>query len=183
MKAEQKSLTSQFETIDALINQSQMDLAVKSLKKIEKKAHDSWSNIAVFKRYILLGEKERADLLLKKALKKNSENLELLAVYSNFLIKENRFDEAENYAKKLCGTKYSSLYSELILKKAVINTFNKRNTTYDINLFRETLEILESSDTLKNVFMDYQSKLVYPQKVEYKKTIEALNLIIDILSK
>lgn len=70
-----------------------------------------------------------------------------------------------------------------ILKRAVINTFNKRNTTYDINLFRETLEILESSDTLKNIFMDYQSKLVYPQKVEYKKTIEALNLIIDILSK
>ncbi len=70
-----------------------------------------------------------------------------------------------------------------ILKRAVINTFNKRNTTYDINLFRETLEILESSDTLKNVFMDYQSKLVYPQKVEYKKTIEALNLIIDILNK
>lgn len=70
-----------------------------------------------------------------------------------------------------------------VLKKAVINTFNKRNTTYDINLFRETLEILESRDTLKNVFMDYQSKLVYPQKVEYKKTIEALNLIIDILSK
>lgn len=70
-----------------------------------------------------------------------------------------------------------------ILKRAVINTFNKRNTTYDINLFRETLEILESSDTLKNVFIDYQSKLVYPQKVEYKKTIEALNLIIDILNK
>lgn len=70
-----------------------------------------------------------------------------------------------------------------VLKKAVINTFNKRNTTYDINLFRETLGILESSDTLKNVFIDYQSKLVYPQKVEYKKTIEALNLIIDILSK
>ena len=70
-----------------------------------------------------------------------------------------------------------------VLKRAVINTFNKRNTTYDINLFRETLEILESSDTLKNVFMDYQSKLVYPQEVEYKKTIEALNLIIDILSK
>lgn len=70
-----------------------------------------------------------------------------------------------------------------VLKRAVINTFNKRNTTYDINLFRETLEILEGSDTLKNVFMDYQSKLVYPQKVEYKKTIEALNLIIDILNK
>lgn len=133
MKAEQKSLTSQFEMIDALINQSQMDLAVKSLKKLEKKTHDSWSNIAVFKRYLLLGEKERADLFLKKALKKNSENLELLAVYSNFLIKENRFDEAEIYAKKLCGTKYSSLYSELILKSAVNQKENKNNNS--ANLF------------------------------------------------
>lgn len=70
-----------------------------------------------------------------------------------------------------------------VLKKAVINTFNKRDTTYDINLFRETLEILESSETLKNVFMDYQSKLVYPQKVEYKKTMEALNEIVDILDE
>lgn len=70
-----------------------------------------------------------------------------------------------------------------VLKKAVINTFNKRNTTYDINLFRETLEILESSETLENVFMDYQSKLVYPQKVEYKKTMEALNEIVDILDE
>lgn len=132
MKAEQKSLTSQFETIDALINQSQMDLAVKSLRKIEKKAHDSWSNIAVFKRYILLGEKERADTLLKKSLKKNSENLELLAVYSSFLIKENRFDEAKKYAEKLCGTKYSSLYSELILKLAVNQQKNDINHSKSI---------------------------------------------------
>ena len=84
---------------------------------------------------------------------------------------------------KFLGEFIDGHYYNGVLKKAVINTFNKRNTTYDINLFRETLEILESSDTLKNVFMDYQSKLVYPQKVEYKKTIEALNLIIDILSK
>ena len=152
MKAEQKSLTSQFETIDALINQSQMDLAVKSLKKIEKKAHDSWSNIAVFKRYILLGEKERADLLLKKALKKNSENLELLAVYSNFLIKENRFDEAKNYAKKLCGTKYSSIYSELILKSAVNQKTQNENSSkslfYDEQQFYQIY--LDAYNSTKN---------------------------------
>ena len=152
MKAEQKSLTSQFETIDALINQSQMDLAVKSLKKIEKKAHDSWSNIAVFKRYILLGEKERADLLLKKALKKNSENLELLAVYSNFLIKENRFDAAKNYAKKLCGTKYSSIYSELILKSAVNQKTQNENSSkslfYDEQQFYQIY--LDAYNSTKN---------------------------------
>ena len=129
-----------------------MDLAVKSLKKIEKKAHDSWSNIAVFKRYILLGEKERADLLLKKALKKNSENLELLAVYSNFLIKENRFDEAKNYAKKLCGTKYSSIYSELILKSAVNQKTQNENSSkslfYDEQQFYQIY--LDAYNSTKN---------------------------------
>ena len=69
--------------------------------------------------------------------------------YDLYMLIDNHKDEIDN----------------VVLKRAVINTFNKRNTTYDINLFRETLEILESSDTLKNVFIDYQSKLVYPQKV------------------
>ena len=36
MKAEQKSLTNQFEIIDALIMQSQFKDAIKDLKKIEK---------------------------------------------------------------------------------------------------------------------------------------------------
>ena len=87
--------------------------------------------------------------------------------YDLYMLIDNHKDEIDN----------------VVLKKAVINTFNKRNTTYDINLFRETLEILESSETLENVFMDYQSKLVYPQKVEYKKTMEALNEIVDILDE
>lgn len=76
-----------------------------------------------------------------------------------------------------------SEYKEnLILKGGILLSY-KRNTTYDINLFRETLEILESSETLKNVFMDYQNKLVYPQKVDYKKTIEALDKIVNTLDE
>lgn len=76
----------------------------------------------------------------------------------------------------------SEYKDNLILKSGTLSSY-KRNTTYDINLFRETLEILESSETLKNVFMDYQNKLVYPQKVDYKKTIEALDKIVNTLDE
>ncbi len=117
-RAEQKSLTSQFDVIDALIMQNQMQSALKELKKTEKRAFDSWSYIGIYKRYMMLGESGLAEKLLKKALKKNGNNQELLAVYTNFLLRGNRLDEAEKLAEKLRGTKYASLYSELILRNA-----------------------------------------------------------------
>ena len=85
MRAEQKSLTSQFDVIDALIMQNQMQPALKELKKTEKRAYDVWSFIGIYKRYVNLGESVRAEKILKKALKKNSNSEELLAVYSVFL--------------------------------------------------------------------------------------------------
>ena len=122
---------------------------------------DKKINIMAYKIETIIAEK------FESIISKNITTTRAKDFYDLYMLIDNHKDEINNG----------------VLKKAVINTFNKRNTTYDINLFRETLEILESSDTLKNVFMDYQSKLVYPQEVEYKKTIEALNLIIDILSK
>lgn len=121
MKAEQKSLTSQFDTIDALISQGQMKDALKELKKTEKQAFDSWSYIGIYKRYSKLGEKKSSEKLLKKALKKNGSNLELQTVYANFLLRNDRVDEAVKLAKNLQGTKYGSLYSEAILRQAQAN--------------------------------------------------------------
>ncbi len=117
-RAEQKSLTSQFDVIDALIMQNQMQSALKELKKTEKQAYESWSFIGLYKRYQLIGESELAEKLLKKAIKKNGDNQELLAVYANFLLKAGRLDEAGKVAEKLRGGKYASLYSEYILKDA-----------------------------------------------------------------
>ena len=119
MRAEQNSLTSQFETIDALISQNQMQSAINELKKTEKRVYDSWSYIGIYKRYAQIGETISAEKLLKKALKKNSQNSELLAVYTNFLIRNNRNEEAKKVAEKLKGSKYASLYSEIILKEAL----------------------------------------------------------------
>ena len=72
LKAEQNSLTSQFDVIDALVMQNQMQSALKELRKAEKRAYDSWAYIGIYKRYMTLGEKAAAEKLLKMALKKNS---------------------------------------------------------------------------------------------------------------
>ena len=116
MRAEQNSLTSQFDVIDALVMQNQMQSALKELKKAEKRAFDSWTYIGIYKRYSTLGETDRAEKVLKKALKKNSGNIELQAVYAGFLLREGRLAEAGKVAEKLRGTKYASLYSEYILR-------------------------------------------------------------------
>ncbi len=121
MKAEQKSLTSQFEVIDALISQNQISSALKELKKVEKKAFDSWSYIGIYKRYNRLGESALSEKILKKALKKNADNEELLAVYSNYLIRHNRLDDAAKFTAKLRTSKYASLNSEVILRKALLD--------------------------------------------------------------
>ena len=118
MKAEQKSLTNRLEIIDSLILQNQKKQAVKELKKLQKKAVDSWSYLGIYRRYVQLSESSAAEKLIKKALSKHSSNPELLAVYSKYLIGKQSFDEAEKYAQKLKGTKYGSIFSELALRKA-----------------------------------------------------------------
>lgn len=134
LKAEQKSLTKQFDTIDALIMQNQMQSAIKELKKTEKQAYDSWSYIGIYKRYSKIGEKDLAEKVIKKALKKNNQNTELLAVYTNHLLRNNKLDEVEKYAEKLQGTKYASLYSELVLKKV----YADENNTGDYSFFQNS---------------------------------------------
>ena len=69
------------------------------------------------------------------------------------------------------------------LVKAIENTFNKRNTEFNIDNFKETVEILEDSNTLKRVFTDYQSKLEYTKEVSFDDTINSIKEIINILEK
>ena len=103
---------------DILIADNQFSDAVKELKKIEKEVYDSWSYIGVYKRYIRIGEDKRAEKIIKKALKKNSHNQELIAVYSSYLLRHNRIDEAKKLSEELKGTKYGSIYSEAVLRVA-----------------------------------------------------------------
>ena len=69
------------------------------------------------------------------------------------------------------------------LVKAIENTFNKRNTEFNIDNFKEIVEIMEDSNALKRVFTDYQSKLEYTKEVSFNDTIKTINEIINILEK
>lgn len=130
LRAEQKSLTKQFEIIDALIMQNQLSSAVKELKKTESKAFDSWSYIGIYKRYAKLGEKNHAERVIKKAIKNNKDNIELLAIYTNFLLRENKIDTAKKMAVKLRGTKFASLYSELILRQSYEDLKSEKTNSF-----------------------------------------------------
>lgn len=116
MKAEQKSLTLYFEVIDSYIAEGDFKSAIKELKRTEKVAYDSWSYIGLYKRYSQIGEEKLCEKLLKRALKKNPHNQELTAIYSNFLIRHNRVNEAARKSEELRGTKYGSIYSEAVLR-------------------------------------------------------------------
>ncbi len=69
------------------------------------------------------------------------------------------------------------------LVKAIENTFNQRNTRFDINTFKEIVEILEENNNIKRVFSDYQAKLEYTKQVKFNDTIEAIKTIINILDR
>ncbi len=69
------------------------------------------------------------------------------------------------------------------LVKAVENTFKKRNTKFCIDNFKEVVELLKDSNTLKKVFTDYQSKLEYTKKICFDDTVKAIYEIINILEK
>ena len=79
--------------------------------------------------------------------------------------------------------KHKNIINNKNLVKAIENTFNKRNTDFNINNFKEIVEILEESNTLKRVFTDYQSKLEYTKEVSFDDTIKSIKEIINILEK
>lgn len=133
MRAEQKSLTGFFSSIDEMIESGFFSQAMYELKKAEDRSLDEWGYLGIYKRYIRLGEKERAEKIIQKAIKNDNKNLELNAVYTNFLIREKRFDDALKYAVLLKNTKYGSLYSEIELR-----ALKENNTQEELNqIFRD----------------------------------------------
>ena len=87
------------------------------------------------------------------------------------------------YDLYMLTNKYKKDINNKNLVKAIMNTFNKRNTKYNIVDFKEIVEILENSNALKRVFADYQSKLEYTKEVTFEDTINSLREIINILEK
>ena len=67
------------------------------------------------------------------------------------------------------------------LIKAIKNTFNKRNTRFDLNYIKEIIELLKESNILRKVFFDYQQKLEYTKNINYDDTIKSIIEIVEIM--
>lgn len=129
--SEGSSFTSRLDSIDVFISQGSTDSAIKALKKLEKKAYSSYDRLGIYKRYTLLGEKKRAEKVLVKGLKKLPDNPELSAVYVNFLLREDRLDEAFKISRCLEKSEYVSMYSECVLRKALLSIDEKGQVVDD----------------------------------------------------
>ena len=117
--AEEKSISSALDQIDILINQEQFKDAERELDKIEKKAFSSWIEIGIFKRYLKIDLSDKAEKTIVRAIKKNPKNNELNAVYTHFLLKNGRTEEALAVGKGLQGTRYGSVYSEAVFRNVL----------------------------------------------------------------
>ena len=138
---------------DILIADNQFSDAVKELKRIEKQVFDSWSYIGIYKRYTKIGEDARAEKIIKKALKKNSHNPELIAIYSTYLLRHDKLDEAKKLSQELAGTKYGSVYSEAVLKVA------KRNSIQNESAESSGLEFFKDPKYYSIYFDAYRGSL------------------------
>ena len=108
---------SKLDIVDVSISAGQYDSAIKMLKKLENSALGSYQRLGIIKRYFQLSENQLAESYLKKSLKKLPDNVELNGVYAQYLLRHNRLEEAEIYAKKLAGTNFASIYSEVLFTK------------------------------------------------------------------
>lgn len=142
----QKSYIATLDEVDALIKQKQFDAAMAALDSLDKESTNkiggsllnSWTILGVYRRYNTLGALDKAQKILKKGLDSNKGNVEISAVYANYLLQEAAYfgnihdemvynekksddflQEAIKVAKCLQGTKYGSLYSEALLKDNV----------------------------------------------------------------
>ena len=110
------SITATLDEVDLYISTGQTGEAVKLLKKTDKPGLSPDIRLGIYKRYVTLGETEKAEKLLVSCLKKNPGNKKLIAVYSSLLLKKAKYKEALSYSKKLSGTQYGSLYAEALLR-------------------------------------------------------------------
>lgn len=130
LNSSQKSFVGTLDAIDMLIAQHQYKEASQELEKAEKKAFGSWAQLGIFRRYVQTGENSRAEKVLVRAVKNNPDNKELLAVYTHFLLRAGKKEEALSVGKKLAGTKYGSVYSEAVLEDTLLKSNGSLSDVY-----------------------------------------------------
>ncbi|MCR5317904.1 MAG: hypothetical protein K6E22_06725 [Treponema sp.] len=117
--SEGAAISTELGFVDILIGQGKTKEAMELLQRTEKLASTPLESMGVYKRYVILGESGRAEKALKKGLRKHKKDKQLLAVYGNFLLDQNKTKKALKVTKPLSGTEYGSIYAEAFLSYAL----------------------------------------------------------------
>ena len=80
----------------------------------------------------------------------------------------------------LINTKINELSKDNLIK-AIKNTFERRETNFDLEQFNEVINDLSDDNNMNNLWNEYVSKNSYAKNVKFEDTINALKQIIEIL--
>jgi len=77
---------------------------------------------------------------------------------------------------------YDSLNKEQ-LKKAIKNTFERRNVEFNIDKIKSNFEAIKMSDRLKHNFENFKIKKEYAKNISYEEVMNKINIIVELFSK
>ncbi len=75
----------------------------------------------------------------------------------------------------------SQNYNKNILKKAIINKFNSRETQSNLEQIDLIINTIETDDTLKKLWNNYRRDYFYAEDITYEETILAVKEIANII--
>lgn len=70
-----------------------------------------------------------------------------------------------------------------ILKEAIINKFKERNTTYYLETIQEQIQVIENSEELKQIWINYTHKFSYAKEIKFEDTIQVLKMVAKLLEE
>ncbi|UTY30994.1 tetratricopeptide repeat protein [Treponema putidum] len=145
-KTNEQAFFEELSNIDIQIAEGRQAKALKSLKRLQKKAVNSTNYISIVKRQLKLNSVPDALISLQTGIKNFPDAVELPALLTSILIDSDKPAEALPYCEKLKNTPYASLGAEAsILSDIALNAFNS-----DFSLLKAAYDKTKNQVFLKN---------------------------------
>lgn len=145
-KTNEQAFLDGLSNVDVQIAEGRQTKALKSLKRLQKKAVNSTNYVSIVKRQLKLNSIPDALISLQTGIKKYPDSSELSALLTSILIDSGKPAEALPYCEKLKDTPYASLGAEAsILSDIAFNSFNS-----DFSLLKAAYDKTENQVFLKN---------------------------------
>ena len=145
-KTNEQAFLDGLSNVDVQIAEGRQTKALKSLKRLQKKAVNSTNYVSIAKRQLKLNSIPDALISLQTGIKKYPDSPELSALLTSILIDSEKPAEALPYCENLKNTPYASLGAEAsILSDIALNSFNS-----DFSLLKAAYDKTENQVFLKN---------------------------------